>query len=357
MTVMAPERKIIHCDADCFFAAVEMREDPSLRGRPLAVGGSEKRRGVISTCNYEARTFGIHSAMPSAHARRLCPDLLIVPPNMPLYREVSMQIREIFHAYTEQVEPLSLDEAFLDVTGSEHCRGSATLIAGEIRRRVQEQLGITVSAGVAPNKFLAKIASDWQKPDGLTVIKPEGVAEFVARLPVKKIYGVGRVTADKLQRLGIESCADLQALDQVELARHFGSLGLRLYQLSRGQDDRPVKSTWRRQSVSVEQTYPRDLPDLGRCLSELPALFTKLHSRLRRLDRNYRVVKGFVKVKFSDFTTTTLERLGTGVDLDDYRSLCSEAYQRRELPVRLLGLGVRLVDLQGDAAQHQLALF
>lgn len=351
------QRKIIHCDADCFFAAVEMREDPTLQGRPLAVGGSEERRGVISTCNYEARSFGVRSAMPSAHAKRLCPDLLIVPPDMALYRETSMQMREIFHAYTELVEPLSLDEAFLDVSQSPHCHGSATLIAREIRQRVQEELGISVSAGVAPNKFLAKIASDWRKPDGLTVIKPGQIAEFVRHLPVNKIYGVGKVTAQKLHSMGIQSCGDLQKVDELTLCRDFGAMGLRLHQLSHGWDNRAVKSNWRRQSVSVEHTYPADLTSLNRCLSELPPLLSQLHSRLRRLDKNYRVVKGFVKVKFADFTTTTLERLGTGVSLDDYRSLCSEAYQRRSLPVRLLGLGVRLVDLQGEASQRQLELF
>ncbi|MEX1034068.1 MAG: DNA polymerase IV [Cellvibrionaceae bacterium] len=350
-------RKIIHCDADCFFAALEMREDPSLRGRPLAVGGSEARRGVISTCNYEARSFGVRSAMPSALAKRLCPDLLIVPSNMDLYREASLRIREIFHAYTDLVEPLSLDEAFLDVSSSPHCQGSATLIAREIRERVREQLNITVSAGVAPNKFLAKIASDWRKPDGLTVIEPTQVTEFVKQLPVNRIPGVGKVTAEKLQRMGVESCSDLQDLDELLLCQNFGTMGLRLYQLCRGRDDRAVKSNWRRQSVSVEHTYPTDLPTLTRCLGELPRLFTQLHSRLRRLDRNYRVVKGFVKVKFADFTTTTLERMGTGVHLEDYRSLCSEAYRRYGQPVRLLGLGVRLVDLQQEQVQRQLALF
>lgn len=351
------QRKIIHCDADCFFAAMEVREDPSLRGRPLAVGGSEDRRGVIATCNYEARTFGVRSAMPSAHAKRLCPDLLIVPPNMALYREASMQIREIFHAYTELVEPLSLDEAFMDVSESEHCQGSATLIAREIRQRVWDQLGITVSAGVAPNKFLAKVASDWRKPDGLTVIGPDQVADFVRQLPVNKIYGVGKVSAQKLHGMGVTSCGELQALDELTLCQTFGTMGLRLHQLSRGWDDREVKSSWRRQSVSVEHTYSADLPSLNRCLAELPPLLNQLHSRLRRLDKSYRVVKGFVKVKFADFTTTTLERQGTGVHLDDYRDLCSEAYQRRDLPVRLLGLGVRLVDLQGNTSQRQFDLF
>lgn len=350
-------RKVIHCDADCFFAALEMREDPGLRGRPLAVGGPERGRGVISTCNYEARRYGVHSAMPSAQAKRLCPDLLIVPPNMPLYREVSIQMREIFHAYTDLVEPLSLDEAYLDVSDSPACHGSATLIAREIQQRVQEELGITVSLGVAPNKFLAKIASDWQKPNGLTVIEPRQVSEFVRQLPVDRIHGVGKVTAQKLHALGIETCEQLQAVDELTLAQEFGSLGLRLYQLSRGIDDRPVKSEWSRQSVSVEQTYPEDLPNLERCLGELPSLLQKLHSRLRRLDSNYRVVKAFVKVKFQDFTTTTLERAGTGVNLEDYRQLCTEAYERRAEPVRLLGLGARLVDLRQDSAQLQLELF
>lgn len=351
------QRKIIHLDADCFFAAIEMREDPSLRGRPLAVGGSSDRRGVISTCNYEARRFGIHSAMPSAHAKRLCPDLLIVPPNMPLYKEASLQMQEIFHRYTELIEPLSLDEAFLDVSQSEHHQGSATLIARDIREAVRQQLGITVSAGVAPNKFLAKIASDWRKPDGLTVIEPAQVQEFIQRLPVKRIYGVGKVTAQKLHLMGIQTCADLQEVDQLTLTQRFGSMGLRLYDLSRGEDNRPVNPSWRRQSVSVEHTYPSDLPDLQRCMGELPSLLIQLRSRLRRLDRNYRIVKAFVKVKFSDFTTTTVERIGTGVRLEDYRALCSEAYQRREMPVRLLGLGVRLVDLAQRDLQRQLALF
>ncbi|MCW8196161.1 DNA polymerase IV [Proteobacteria bacterium 005FR1] len=351
------QRKIIHLDADCFFAALEMREDPSLKGRPLAVGGSADQRGVISTCNYEARAYGVRSAMPSAHAKRLCPDLLIVPTNMNLYREASRAMQEIFHSYTELVEPLSLDEAFLDVSDSPHCQGSATLIAREIRERVRAELRITVSAGVAPNKFLAKIASDWRKPDGLTVIEPAQIADFVRRLPVKKIYGVGKVTAQKLHGMGVQTCADLQRLDELTLTQHFGSMGLRLHQLSRGEDTRPVNPSWRRQSVSVEHTYPVDLPTLERCFAELPKLLMQLRSRLRRLDRDYRIVKAFTKVKFSDFTSTTAERIGTGVSLNDYRSLCEEAWLRREMPVRLLGLGVRLVDLAQRQTERQLDLF
>ncbi len=351
------DRKIIHCDADCFYAALETREDPSLRDRPIAVGGSEQRRGVLSTCNYEARSYGVRSAMPSAFAKRLCPDLIIVPPNMNLYREASLQMREIFHSYTDKVEPLSLDEAFLDVSGSPHCKGSATLIAREIREKIRQKISISVSAGVAPNKFLAKIASDWEKPDGLTVIKPDAVKEFVECLPVSKIFGVGKVTAEKLKAMGVHTCKDIQSIDELDLYKKFGSMGSRLIQLSRGEDEREVESNWRRQSLSVEHTYPNDLPDVKRCLAELPTLYAQLRSRLRRLDESYQVVKGFVKVKFSDFSTTTMERLGTGVALADYQSLCREAYERGARPVRLLGLGVRLVDLQVNRQQRQLDMF
>ncbi|MGH1471359.1 MAG: DNA polymerase IV [Cellvibrionaceae bacterium] len=352
-----PVRKIIHCDADCFFAALEMREDPSLRNKPIAVGGSEEKRGVISTCNYEARTYGVHSAMASAHAKRLCPDLIIVPHNMELYREASNQMREIFHSYTDLVEPLSMDEAFLDVSDVNHCHGSATLIAKEIRQRIEDTVNITVSAGVAPNKFLAKIASDWVKPNGLTVILPEQVDSFVQQLPVKKIYGVGKVTAEKLKRQGVVTCGDLQKFDEFQLTRSFGSMGLRLYELARGQDERKVKSVWRRKSLSVEHTFPKDLPSLEQCISQLPSLMQQMQARLRRLDKNYRAVKGFVKVKFTDFTVTTIERVGTSISLEDYTSLLAEAFERGNKPVRLLGVGVRLIDLQQDQNQSQLDLF
>ena len=350
-------RKIIHCDADCFYAAIEMRDDPNLRGRPLAVGGASDRRGVISTCNYEAREYGVRSAMASAHAKRLCPDLLIVPHNMEKYRQASMQIREVFFDYTDLVEPLSLDEAFLDVSESRRCRGSATLMAQEIRRRIHERLQITVSAGVAPNKFLAKIASDWQKPDGLTVITPEQVDEFVIKLPVDRIFGVGKVTAEKLRRMGIETCGDLRQLSVFVLTERFGAFGARLYELCRGQDERQVKPSRRRKSLSVEHTYPEDLPGLAQCLDKLPELFVELKGRLNRVDSDYQVVKAFVKLKFNDFTATTLERAGTSARLGDYRELCEEAFARGNRPVRLMGLGVRFVDLSDDQVVAQLDLF
>lgn len=350
-------KKIIHCDADCFFAAVEMRDDPSLRFRPIAVGGHSNQRGVISTCNYEARHYGVRSAMSSAVAMRLCPDLIILPHRMEAYKAASLQMRHIFYEYTELVEPLSLDEAFLDVSGSEHCHGSATYIAESIRQRIYDEVKISVSAGVAPNKFLAKIASDWNKPNGLFVITPNEVDNFVRQLPVTKIFGVGKATATRLANLNITSCADLQRLSVFDLKQHFGQLGVRLYELCRGQDKREVNVGRRRKSLSVENTYPQDLPHLDSCLSRLPELMQELGRRLRRLDADYRIVKIFVKIKFADFTTTTIERSSSVVSMAEFQPLCVEAYIRLAIPVRLLGVGVRFVDLREDQSFYQLDLF
>lgn len=350
-------KKIIHCDADCFFAAVEMRDDPSLRSRPIAVGGNSDQRGVISTCNYEARRFGVRSAMSSSIAKRLCPDLLILPHRMDAYREASQQMRQIFYSFTDVVEPLSLDEAFLDVTSCEGFAGSATRIAEAIRLRVKEELSLTISAGVAPNKFLAKIASDWNKPDGLFVVTPVAVDKFVEQLPVDKIFGVGKATAARLHNVGVKTCADLRPFSVFELKQKFGQLGVRLYELCRGIDNREVVASRRRKSLSVENTYPQDLPNLLACQHRLPELLQQLGSRLRRLDDGYLVVKLFVKIKFADFSSTTIERSGTELVGDVFHQLCTEAFARKQLPVRLLGVGVRFVDLRDDEGFTQLDLF
>ncbi|MBD8493632.1 DNA polymerase IV [Pseudomonas syringae] len=349
------QRKIIHIDCDCFYAAIEMRDNPKLANIPLAVGGSADRRGVIATCNYEARAFGVRSAMSSHHALKLCPDLTIVKPRMDAYKEASREIHTIFRDYTDLIEPLSLDEAYLDVSESTRFDGSATRIAQDIRRRVSNQLHITVSAGVAPNKFLAKIASDWKKPNGLFVITPAQIEDFVAALPVSKLHGVGKVTADKLARLGIVSCHDLLAWKKLALVREFGSFGERLWSLARGIDERVVHNDNRRQSISVENTYDTDLPDLSSCLERLPELIQTLEARMQRLDGQYRPGKPFVKVKFHDFTQTTLEQAGAGRDLGSYQHLLAQAFARGSKPVRLLGIGVRLQDLRG--AHEQLELF
>jgi len=350
-------RKIIHCDCDCFYAAVEMRDDPSLKDLPLAVGGAADQRGVIATCNYEARKYGVHSAMPSSHARRICPSLVILPPNFDKYKEVSNQIRAIFFSYTELVEPLSLDEAYLDVTDSDLCKGSATLMAREIRQRIREQLGITVSTGVAPNKFLAKVASDWNKPDGELIILPEEVDDFVQRLPVKLLLGVGKVTENKLTNLGVSNCGQLRELTLQRLAENFGSFGIKLYEMSRGADQRPVKASRRRKSLSVEHTYSEDLDGAEQCSRQLTEILIKLKSRLRLIDSDYLVTKQYVKLKFNNFQTTTAECLSHTADETRYRELIVTAYERSKLPVRLLGVGVRFIDLAEDEAAQQLPLF
>ena len=349
-----PVRKIIHCDCDCFYASVEMRDDPSLRGRPLAVGGRPNQRGVVATCNYEARRFGIHSAMSSAQAFKLCPDLLMIPPNMEKYRIASRQIMEIYQDYTDLVEPLSLDEAYLDVSESPHCKGSATLIAQEIRRRIFDTVGITASAGVAPNKFVAKIASDWNKPDGLFLVRPDEVDAFVAALPVKKLHGVGKVTAAKLNDLGAQTCGDLRGWRLEKLQQHFGAFGARLYDLSRGIDNRAVNPERERKSISTEETYTPDVPDLPACLALLPELMEHLLGRIKRNDAEKFINKLFVKIKFSDFQQTTVECVGHAPSLETYARLMENGWLRASRPVRLLGVGVRLAEME---QAEQLRLF
>ena len=259
-----------------------MRDDPTLRNIPLAIGGRADQRGVIATCNYEARKFGVRSAMPSSQALQRCPQLVIMPPSMEKYRAASRQILSIYRSYTNLVEPLSLDEAYLDVSQSTMHHGSATFIAQEIRHRIASEVGITASAGVAPNKFLAKIASDWNKPDGIFVILPNQVEQFVAALPVARLYGVGKVTAAKLHALGVETCHDLLSWSIKDLTQQFGKMGGSLYHLCRGIDHRKVIATSERKSVSVEETYAQDLPNLDACLKELPVLFASLQKQISR---------------------------------------------------------------------------
>ena len=353
------QRKIIHCDCDCFYASIEMRDNQALVGRPIAVGGSPDRRGVVATCNYEAREFGIHSAMASATARRLCPDLIIIRPDMEKYRRASEQIHTVFQRYTELIEPLSLDEAFLDVSDCPEFGGSATRIATAIRKEVHELVGITISAGIAPNKFLAKIASDWNKPNGQFVVLPEQVSEFVAELPVKKLHGVGKVTAKKMQRLRLFTCGDLRQLSEDQLHAHFGSFGERLHQLSRGIDKRPVSTDRIRKSVSVENTFDADLPDLASCKAALVELLPKLAKRLAKVE-DYVIKKQFVKLKFNDFVITTVEMLSPETDVENFLTLCEQGFSRGDRPVRLLGVGVRVepleTELDHSGAQLPLAL-
>lgn len=342
MAADRPPRKIIHIDCDCFYAAVEMRDDPSLRGLPMAVGGTPQQRGVIATCNYEARHYGVHSAMPTAQALKLCPQLIVLPPAMEKYRAASAQIMSIYREYTDLVEPLSLDEAYLDVSESPHCHGSATLIAQQIRERIAATVGITASAGIAPNKFIAKIASDWRKPNGQFVVTPAHVDAFVAALPVSKLFGVGKVTAEKLQRLGAHTCADLRAWSPFLLQHHFGKFGDRLHELCRGIDQREVCAERVAKSISVEETYAQDIPDLNACLHRLPSLVTKLSERLQRSRKNEHARKLFLKIRFADFQKTTVECIGATPHPAQFAKLLETGFARGQRPVRLLGIGVRL---------------
>lgn len=352
-----PQRKIIHVDCDCFYAAVEMRDDPSLQAVPLAVGG-DGGRGVVTTCNYRARTFGVRSAMPGGEARRLCPGLVTVPPDMARYRAASQQVMAILREMTDLVEPLSLDEAFLDVTDVTDHKGSATLMARHLRERVKQEVGITISAGVAPNKFLAKIASDWRKPDGLFVITPDEVPAFVKALAVEKLFGVGQVTAGKLHALGVKTCGDMQALGAEALIETFGKLGYRLFEMANGRDDRSVVVSRVAKSVSVERTFSQDLPDKTACDTVMPALVADLNLRLTRKGRHKPIHKLFVKIRYSDFSTHTLERLRVSLAAPaaaDYQPLLDELVTQTGRPVRLLGVGVRFRN--DEAPTTQLRLF
>lgn len=345
-----PQRKIIHLDCDCFFAAVEMRDTPALAGKPLVVGGRPNRRGVVATANYEARQFGIKSAMPVARALRLCPQLIVVPTNIERYRKVSLAIRDIFRLYTDLVEPASLDEAYLDVTHSKCCHGSATWVAEAIRAKVRTEIRITISAGVAANKFLAKVASGWRKPNGLTVISPDKADAFIRALPVEKIPGVGRVTAGKLHAFDVKTAGDLRQIPQARLVEQFGRFGTRLSELCRGEDERPVRPSRPLKSISVEHTFSQDLPDQDACRRALPMLWDKLTKCLDRHHIAYvghtqaapPAAKCFIKVRFHDFATTTLERAGQRLELACFERLLEGAWLRGQKPIRLLGIGIRL---------------
>ena len=333
-------RKIIHIDMDCFYAAVEMRERPELAGQPIAVGGGS-HRGVVTTCNYEARKFGVRSAMPGFMARERCPDLVFLPLRFDLYRAASQQIRQIFYDYTPLVEPLSLDEAYLDVTAASGGGRYAWDIAKEIRAKILMETDLTASAGIAPNKMLAKIASDWRKPNGQFAILPEQVQEFMAALPVRKIWGIGPKSAERFAERGIHTCADLQKMTLPEMVVQFGKWGEELYHLCRGTDDREVQPHRISKSLSNETTFSDNLASLEQCLNAITELSTELIDELRQKAPERKIRKAFVKVKFADFTRTTKECLCTEPSTEIYQTLLTEAHGRKNLPIRLLGTGVR----------------
>ena len=346
-----PVRKIIHIDMDCFYAAIEERDNPALRGKPVGVGGSS-RRGVLTTANYEARKFGCRSAMPVFMALEKCPELLLVPARFDVYKRDSRRIREIFARFTPLVQPLSLDEAFLDVS---HHAEPATFIASRIRQSIREETGLTASAGIGPNKLIAKIASDWNKPDGQFTVAPGKAADFMKNLPLNKIPGVGGKMAGKLTALGVTTCGEYRAADKFEWVRRIGGYGAELWERCWGRDDRPVTPDSPRKSLSIENTFPENLRDITALQREMNAMLDELEGDLanRHSDRHVRSL--VVKLKFSDFRRTTAERAHPHIDREIFKTLLVEADSRSEgKPARLLGVGVRFHDIAGS---EQMELF
>ena len=345
-------RRILHVDMDAFYASVEQRDRPELRGRPVAVGGSPEQRGVVAAASYEARTFGVRSAIPMARAVRLCPSLVIVPPDFSRYRAVSQEVFKMFRAVTPLVEPLSLDEAYLDVTENAWGEQLGREVALRLKAQIRETLGLTASAGVAPNKFLAKIASAWKKPDGLTVIAPERVERFLQKLPVDALWGVGPVTAARLRERGIERLVDVRTADSAMLREAVGSQADWLRQLADGHDDRRVEPNRAAKSCGTENTFSQDLTSIDEIRSALDEMARDTASWLQKKSLSCRTVT--IKVRYSDFTTVTRshsEKLASN-DADEIAARACALLDRTEAgrrPVRLLGASVHnLVDPGAD---------
>jgi len=358
LAAAAPLRKVIHVDMDAFFASVEQRDFPDLRGKPVAVGGGGLR-GVVAAASYEARKFGVHSAMPSVTALRKCPDLIFVRHRFDVYREVSRQIREIFEDYTTLVEPLSLDEAYLDVTQNHKGMGSATLIAEEIRKRINEITGLTASAGVSYNKFLAKLASGQNKPDGLFIIPPDAGAEFIARLPVSKFHGIGPATTAKMKGLGIHTGLDLKARSLSFLNAHFGVSGAYYYHLARGIDNRRVCPDRVRKSIGSENTFFEDLGSLEAAKEALVPIIDKVWRHVERYQTKARCVT--LKVKFTDFKQITRSLTRTiPISRREEMERLSFALLAGVFPIakniRLLGVTLSSLGEEDEPSAVQLAL-
>ena len=337
-----PQRKIIHVDMDAFFASVEQRDQSKYRGKPLIVGGKPQERGVVAACSYEARKFGIHSAMPCSTAHRLCPDAIFVPHRFDVYREVSEQIRTIFWRYASEVEPLSLDEAYLDVTGSGYFNGSATYIAQAIKQNILAETHLTASAGVSYNKFLAKIASDMDKPNGLYVIKPEQGLAFVSELAIGKFHGIGPATEAKMKEIGIETGDDLSQWTEADLTARFGKSGHYFYHIARGIDDRPVQSNRHRKSVGKETTFQQDIHSIMELKGHIKSLAQQVWAQLQRLKYTARTLT--LKVKYANFQQVTRSiTQEEGLSIDNINALLPELLTKTEageLPVRLVGVSV-----------------
>jgi DNA polymerase-4 len=353
------QRKIIHIDMDAFFASVEQRDNPDLRGKPVIVGGKPNSRGVVAACSYEARKFGIHSAMPCAQAKRLCQNAVFAPLRFEAYREASAKIHQVFKEFTDKIEPLSLDEAYLDVSESNLCDGSATKMAAQIKQRILEETQLTASAGVSYNKFLAKVASDMDKPDGIYVIRPEQGEAFVATLPVGKFYGVGKVTEKKMKTLGIHTGADLRLRSVSMLQTHFGKAASYYYHIARGIDERRVISHRQRKSIGAETTFENDLTDTAEMLEQLKRLAERIGDNLASKQLQAKTLT--IKVKYHDFHQVTRSKTVDGVissyqDIEKWLSYLLAKTEAKTRSVRLLGVSVSSLVSEGSANMQQLDL-
>ena len=343
-------RKIVHVDMDAFYASVEQRDDPALKGRPVVVAWKGKR-SVVCAASYEARRFGVRSAMPAVTAERMCPEAIFLPPDFTRYKAVSKAVREIFERHTNDIEPLSLDEAYLDVTVNKTGLKTATLVAKTIRQQIWEELNLTASAGIAPNKFIAKIASDWRKPNGQFVVQPHEVQSFLMPLPVGKIPGVGKVTEARMADVGIKTVGDIYAMDLTTLEGHFGGWGTRLFQLARGIDHNPVVSNRVRKQVSAEDTFPDDIP-LSKCEPHIRRLAEKVWSASQANARRGRTV--VLKLKTKEFNSLTRSVTPPNVPMtsEDFTNLGLHLCSRIDLDVRqlyrLVGIGLSNFELEGD---------
>ena len=351
-------RKILHVDMDAFFASVEQREHPEWRGKPVIVGGKPNHRGVVSTCSYEARAFGVRSAMPTAKAMKLCPQAILTPGRYDLYKEVSAQVHEVFRTYTDLIEPLSIDEAYLDVTDNKKGMTSATMIAHAIQKDVYEKVGLTCSVGVSFNKFLAKMASGYHKPSGVTVITPENAKEFIRAIPIEDFYGVGKVSAEKLKQAGILTGEDLFPLSKEELEKKFGNLGPRLYLQVRGESNDQLTLYRERKSIGTERTLIKDTTDHGILTGYLEEFAEELEGMLKKRSLACRTVT--LKLRDSEFNTMT-----KSVTMRDYLNKQDEIYSialqlfeemMEERPIRLIGLTVSHLE-NTNRLYKQLKLF
>lgn len=346
-------RKIIHIDMDAFYASVEQRDHPEYRGKPVIVGGSPEGRGVVAAASYEVRKYGVHSAMPAARAVRLCPQAIFVKPRFEVYREVSEQIREIFYSVTDLVEPLSLDEAYLDVTENHLELPSATLIARQIRKRIRQTTGLTASAGVAYNKFLAKVASDLNKPDGMAVITPDKAEAFLEQLDIRSFHGIGEATEARMQAMGIATGKDLKAWSEVELVEKFGKVGRHYYRIVRGVDRRQVKAHRIRKSIGKERTFSEDIDDLGWIASFMEELAEKISASMQKKNILGKTVT--IKVRYDDFETITRStsysyHLNSAREIAASAKLLLEETEVGQRKVRLLG--ITLSNLNLDERGH-----